>query len=62
MRRHYTNYLRGLPNVKEFRLRLVTISDVEAIDAILNEITDYYRGYEFAPRRIDMASMAYSCD
>src|SRR5205085_6957123 len=25
MRRHYTNYLRGLPNIKEFRLRLVTI-------------------------------------
>lgn len=62
MRRHYTNYLRGLPNIKEFRLKLVTISDVEQIDAILNEIEKYYDGYQFAPRQIDMDSMAYSCD
>lgn len=62
MRRHYTNYLKGLPNIKEFRLKLVTISSVEEIDAVLNEIVNYYSGYEFAPRKIDMAAMAYSCD
>lgn len=62
MRRHYTNYLRGLPNIKEFRLRLVTIPEVEQIDEVLNEIEKYYDGYEFAPRKIDMESMAYSCD
>ena len=62
MRRHYTNYLRGLPNIKEFRLRLVTISEVEQIDAVLNEIENYYDGYQFAPRKIDMDSMAYSCE
>jgi tRNA-dihydrouridine synthase B len=62
MRRHYTNYLRGLPNIKEFRLKLVTISEVAQIDAILNEIEKYYDGYQFAPRKVDMDSMAYSCD
>lgn len=62
MRRHYTNYLRGLPNIKEFRLRLVTISEVEQIDEVLNEVEKYYDGYEFAPRKVDMDSMAYSCD
>lgn len=62
MRRHYTNYLRGLPNIKEFRLKLVTISEVEQIDEVLNEIEKCYSGYEFAPRKIDMDSMAYSCD
>lgn len=62
MRRHYTNYLRGLPNIKEFRLRLVTISEVEEIDSVLNEIVKHYDGYEFAPRKIDMDAMAYSCD
>lgn len=62
MRRHYTNYLRGLPNIKDFRLRLVTISEVEQIDEVLNEIQNYYDGYQFAPRKVDMASMAYSCD
>ena len=62
MRRHYTNYLRGLPNIKEFRLKLVTISEVEEIDELLNKIVDHYDGFEFTPRKIDMDSMAYSCD
>ena len=62
MRRHYTNYLKGLPNVKEFRLKLVTISEVEQIDEVLQEIVKYYDGYEFAPRKMDMDAMAYSCE
>jgi tRNA-dihydrouridine synthase B len=62
MRRHYTNYLKGLPNIKEFRLKLVTISSVEEIDATLDEVIKYYDGYEFAPRKLDMNAMAYSCD
>jgi tRNA-dihydrouridine synthase len=62
MRRHYTNYLRGLPNIKEFRLKLVTISEVEEIDATLHSIVQYYDGYQFAQRKIDMDLMAYSCD
>ena len=62
MRRHYTNYLKGLPNIKEFRLKLVTIAEAEQIDEVLNEIIRYYDGYEFAPRKVDMDAMAYSCD
>jgi tRNA-dihydrouridine synthase B len=62
MRRHYTNYLRGLPNIKEFRLKLVTISEVDQIDEVLRSIIKYYDGYEFLPRKIDMDAMAYSCD
>lgn len=62
MRRHYTNYLKGLPNVKEFRLKLVTISELEQIDEVLEEIARCYKDYEFAPRKINIDSMAYSCD
>lgn len=63
MRRHYTNYLRGLPNIKEFRLKLVTISEVEQIDEVLDSIVKYYDGFEFSPRKLDMEAMAYnSCD
>ena len=62
MRRHYTNYLRGLPNIKDFRLQLVTVSEVEQIDDILLKIEKYYEGYVFEPRKINMESMAYSCD
>jgi len=61
MRRHYTNYLRGLPNIKEFRLKLVTISEVEEIDDVLNSMVKYYHDYQLAPRKINMDAMAYSC-
>ncbi|MGI8600191.1 MAG: tRNA dihydrouridine synthase DusB [Chitinophagaceae bacterium] len=62
MRRHYTNYLKGLPNIKDFRLKLVTLYDVDEIFNVLNEIVTYYEDYEFAPRQINMESMAYSCE
>jgi nifR3 family TIM-barrel protein len=62
MRRHYTNYLKGLPNIKDFRLKLVTLYDVDEIFNVLKEIVAYYEDYEFAPRQINMESMAYSCE
>jgi nifR3 family TIM-barrel protein len=62
MRRHYTNYLRGLPNIKDFRLKLVTISEVEEIDEVLDSVIRTYDGYVFEPRKINMDAMAYSCE
>lgn len=38
MRRHYSNYFKGLPNFKDDRMALVTMSEPEAIVAKLNEI------------------------
>jgi len=61
MRRHYTNYLKGLPNVKEYRLKLVTTHCVEEIDEVLNEIIRVYSGYRFERRKVEMEAMAYSC-
>jgi nifR3 family TIM-barrel protein len=61
MRRHYTNYLRGLPNIKEFRLKLVTISEVEEIDEVLEQVIRTYEGYQFPSRKVDMDAMVYSC-
>src|SRR5215210_1178249 len=31
MRRHYTNYLKGMPNIKEYRSKLVTLKDMSEI-------------------------------
>jgi nifR3 family TIM-barrel protein len=62
MRRHYTNYLKGLPNIKEFRLKLVTITEVEQIDRVLQEIVLYYDGFQLTPRKVEMEAMAYSCE
>lgn len=42
MRRHYGNYLKGLPNVKEVRLRLCTEKDPQALEAILDEVKATY--------------------
>jgi nifR3 family TIM-barrel protein len=61
MRRHYTNYLKGLPNIKEYRLKLVTMKSAEEINNVLDEIANVYAGYEFETRSVDMEAMAYSC-
>ncbi|MBL7939879.1 MAG: tRNA dihydrouridine synthase DusB [Flavobacteriales bacterium] len=42
MRRHYGNYLRGLPNVKDVRLRLCTEKDPANLETILDEVRDSY--------------------
>src|SRR3954469_18466226 len=40
MRRHYSNYLKGLSHVKEFRTRLVTVKTLAEVDSILNEVKE----------------------
>src|SRR6186713_2786596 len=42
MRRHYTNYFKGMPNIKEYRNKLVTLKIVDEIDEVLNEIVSNY--------------------
>lgn len=41
MRKHYANYLKGIPNVKPLRTRLVTINTVEGIEDALDEAPEY---------------------
>lgn len=40
MRRHFSNYFKGIPNFKETRIQLLTTLDVEEIHALLDEIKD----------------------
>jgi tRNA-dihydrouridine synthase len=42
MRRHYANYLKGLPNIKEYRNKLVTLKTEEEINVVLDEIINTY--------------------
>jgi tRNA-dihydrouridine synthase B len=44
MRRHYTNYLKGLPHIKEFRNQLVRAVDYESISEILEQVRARYAG------------------
>jgi len=38
MRRHYTNYFKGIANIKPYRARLVTTMDAQEINDVLEEI------------------------
>jgi tRNA-dihydrouridine synthase B len=44
-RRHYANYFRGLPGVKEFRKDLVTLEEPEVLFETLDQIEAAYSGY-----------------
>ncbi len=61
MRRHYANYLKGLPNIKEYRSKLVTMMTVEEIDAVLDEIVTRFAGFEFAPSKIELINYHEKC-
>ncbi len=45
MRRHYSNYFKGLPDFKPMRLKLCTTNDAETLYALLDEVR---AGYEIA--------------
>ncbi len=47
MRRHYTNYFKGVSNFKEHRLKLVTLETAEELFKALNEIEKIYADYQF---------------
>lgn len=46
MRRHYTNYFKGLDHFKEFRMKLVTSNDISEIYTTLDEIVKHYNFLE----------------
>lgn len=61
MRRHYSNYLKGLPNIKDYRNKLVTLKTVEEIDAVLTEIESVYKGYQFEKTAIELIDYHEKC-
>ena len=61
MRRHYANYLKGMPNIKEFRSKLVTLREIDEIVAVLDEIVLQYSGYEFERSPIELINYHEHC-
>ena len=61
MRRHYTNYLKGMPNIKEFRLKLVTLREATEIMAVLDDIVRQYDGYQFERAVIELINYHEKC-
>ncbi len=46
-RRHYTNYFKHIPDFKEYRMRLVTATQVEDLFQILDEVEQIFGDYQF---------------
>lgn len=42
MRRHYSQYFKGLPNFKEYRMQLVTLNNFDEVDAVLEAVSENY--------------------
>jgi tRNA-dihydrouridine synthase B len=61
MRRHYANYLKGLPNIKEYRSKLVTMNSLDEIEYVLSDIERAYSGYEFEKTEIVLENYHENC-
>ena len=46
-RRHYTNYFRGIPHFKEYRMKMVTSDDAADVFAALDEVLEKFADYQF---------------
>lgn len=42
MRRHYSNYFKGIPNFKEYRMKLVTLDNVSDITDVLDDVRNKF--------------------
>ncbi|WP_370390281.1 tRNA dihydrouridine synthase DusB [uncultured Winogradskyella sp.] len=47
-RRHYTNYFKGIPNFKEYRMKMVTSDDSKDVFDAFDEVLDKFSDYQFA--------------
>lgn len=47
-RRHYTNYFKGIPHFKEYRMKMVTSDDAADVFAAFDEVLDKFGDHQFA--------------
>ncbi|MBT8273398.1 MAG: tRNA dihydrouridine synthase DusB [Bacteroidia bacterium] len=47
-RRHYTNYFRGIPHFKEYRMKMVTSDDSKDVFDAFDEVLDKFSDHQFA--------------
>jgi len=46
-RRHYTNYFKGIPHFKEYRMKMVTTDDSKGVFAVFNDVLNRFSDYQF---------------
>jgi nifR3 family TIM-barrel protein len=47
-RRHYTNYFKGIPHFKEYRMKMVTSDDSADVFAAFDEVLEKFGDFQFA--------------
>lgn len=47
-RRHYTNYFRGIPNFKPYRMKMVTSDEARDVFAAFDEVEEKFSDFKFA--------------
>ncbi|MBO0321041.1 tRNA dihydrouridine synthase DusB [Muricauda sp. CAU 1633] len=47
-RRHYTNYFKGIPHFKEYRMKMVTSDDAANVFAAFDEVLEKFGDFQFA--------------
>ncbi len=62
MRRHYTNYLKGYPGIKEYRSKLVQLNTYDEIDEVLEDVLKRYQGYTVEKNLWTFAEGAPNCE
>lgn len=61
MRRHYANYLKGLPGIKDYRNRLVTLKTMEEVEAVLDEVAINYKDFVMERQQIELVNYHENC-
>ncbi|NRA94544.1 MAG: tRNA-dihydrouridine synthase, partial [Psychroserpens sp.] len=46
-RRHYTNYFKGIPNFKEYRMKMVTSDDSKDVFTAFDEVLEKFSDHQF---------------
>lgn len=46
-RRHYSQYFKGIPNFKDYRMKMVTSDDPKDVFAVLDQVAEEFAGFEF---------------
>ena len=47
MKRHYTNYFKGIPHFKDYRIKMVTSDHPEEIHEILEKVSKEFSNFIF---------------
>src|SRR4030095_15169532 len=61
MRRHYANSLKGVPTIREYRNKLVTLKTEDEVNEVLDEIIITYSGYEMEHSPIELVNYHEKC-